>query len=465
MIRRTRPFGEASGALASRWARTLSVALLCMATISNSARAQNPPSAPVCSTSCDVVTGVVYDSLSAEPLGGAFIVASPGGATTTSDSLGRFALTSDGRVQQLTVYHESLDGMGLGAIGAIRPPNAERWQNATVSTPSLLTIWPRLCDSRRPDRQRTGIITGTARLADNTTRVSGAKVIVQWQSVFDDKQRSEEAITDSLGDYVICGVEELAEPMLAALSSQAQSGAIMLPSQLSPLRRVDLVLASLEAPRAMLRGKVVNGQGAPLANVRIDVDGVADEVTTRDDGTFAVANVPLGSRMLSLRAVGYSPVSQVVDVLTEQRASLVIPLSRTIELEGVKITERVTVRRERSEFDVRRRAGSGRFVDSLQIMKSPFVRAALQMTPGVQVISLGNRATTEFDIRGRDGCQAHIYLDGTASDIDEVNRIPPANIAAVEMYPSVAFAPARFIMVRADVCAVAIFWTKTGLRP
>jgi hypothetical protein len=84
------------------------------------------------------------------------------------------------------------------------------------------------------------------------------------------------------------------------------------------------------------------------------------------------------------------------------------------------------------------------------------------MLPNVRVVAT---IGSEFAIRGRNGCPAHIYMDGTLTNIDEVNRIPLESIAAVEAYSSVAFAPARFIRVMAGNCAVVIFWTKWGLRP
>ncbi len=49
--------------------------------------------------------------------------------------------------------------------------------------------------------------------------------------------------------------------------------------------------------------------------------------------------------------------------------------------------------------------------------------------------------------------------------LEEVNRIPPANIASIEFYRSAAMAPAQYIAGMEDTCAVAIFWTKYGLRP
>jgi hypothetical protein len=419
----------------------------------------------------DTVRGVVFDSLANEPLAGAFVVGNAAGnsvgASAATDSLGQFVLVSEETITQLTAYHPALDAMGLGAVSAFRPARTDRWHAAYVATPSLTTLWPKVCGSGKPDPQRTGIITGTARLADNSTRVSGARVLVQWQSVFSDSRsvRELDVVTDSVGNYVLCGVEEFAEPRMVALSAQAQSGAIALPSQVRPLRRVDLVLSPNDAPRVPLRGRVRNEQGAGVEGVRITLDGVDGEWVTSREGTFSVTDAPLGTRMLSLRAVGYSPVSQVVEVLGGIMPLLEIPLERTVELEGVRVTERVDIRRVRSDFESRRRAGWARFVDSTAIDKAPFVRAALNMVQGITVRPRGNAPTTEFEILGRNGCQAHLYMDGTISDTEEVNRIPKEQIAAIEIYPSVAFAPAQLIRVRADNCAVAAFWTKLGLRP
>lgn len=454
--------------------RAFGIAALSLMTISLHAQAQPDSARQRCAPNCDVVQGVVFDSLANEVLANAFLVASPGGATATSDSLGRFELISDVRVAQLTVYHEALDGMGLGALSLERPASATVWQGLRVSTPSINTLWRRVCDGQIPTTVRTGIVTGTARLTDNSTRVAGAKVIAQWQAVAGgpDELLSVEATTDSLGEYVLCGIEPFTEPVMAAVSDRAQSGVIAIPLQVRPLRRIDLVLATIDTSRApelgTVRGRLVNAQGAPVSEVRVSIDGREGEVLSGEDGSFMLTDVPLGTRMLSVRAVGYSPASRAVDVLSTAMTPLQIQLDRAVELAGVRVTERAIVRRERSEFDLRRKSGLARFVDSTTIARASNVRAAIQMVPGINVQPLttgGRPSASEFDIRGRDGCPAHIWLDGTPSDIDEVNRIPQANLAAVEVYPNVAFAPARFVKVRADACAVAVFWTKTGLRP
>ena len=420
------------------------------------------------------VRGAVYDSLAFEPLGDAFVVARPSGSSTTTDSLGGFTLLSDGPVSELLVYHPALDRMGLGAIGAVRGERDRDgdWRDVRIATPSLATLWPQLCESRRPLGVRSVILTGTARLADNQTRVSGAKVIVQWQPVVptgrESPYESLEVLTDSIGNYVACGVEEFTEPSVLALSAEAQSGVISLPSEVRPhspggphpRARTGEAMAG-----AAIRGRVVNEDGLPVRDVRVSIDGRNGSVTTAANGTFTIDSVPYGSRMLNVRAIGFSPVGQVVEVVEGDNPPLTIPVRRVVELEGVRVTERAVLRRDRSEYELRRRAGIGRFVDSTAIMRAPNVRAAIQMVPNVRVAARDRRATTEFEIRGRNGCLAQVYLDGVRSDTEEVNRIPPANIASIEFYSAVSLAPARFIAVAADDCAVVLFWTKVGLRP
>jgi hypothetical protein len=418
----------------------------------------------------DTVRGVVYDSLAGEPLADAFVVAAPSGATTTTDSLGHFTLVSDGRVASLTAYHATLDQTGLGSLGA-RPIGQDRWLGAQLTTPSLNTLWPKLCTTRRPQGVRSVIVTGTARLADNRTRVSGAKVLIQWTPAVPARRgepfETVEVVTDSLGQYVACGAEAFTELSLLALSTEAQSGVIAVPSTVHPLRRVDLVLlhADAIATRATLRGRIVGRTSQPLANASVSVDGRDSAVVTAADGTFILDSVPLGSRMLWVRSIGYTPVAQIVEVLETGMQPLTIPLETAVELEGVRITERVNVRRDRSEYDLRKRAGIGRYVDSLDIARAPALRALLAGTMrGVTVKELRSN-TSEFMILGRGGCEATIFWDGILATMEDVNRIPKEQLVSIEYYTTTALAPARYIMVARNDCAVVLFWTRAGLRP
>ncbi len=429
----------------------------------------------------DTVRGIVFDSLTSTPLAGAMIVAAPSGAITSTDSLGQFTLISEVRVESLVAYHDVLDQTGFGVVGSTRPSNARVWRDARMATPSLSTLWRTLCGQSLPSSERTDIITGTARLADNTTRVSGAKVIVQWPRLTGNGSLvSAESVTDSLGNYLVCGVQAFATPSLLAISAEAQSGVIALPSEMRPLRRVDLLLSMNDVPATgTVRGRVVSDAGRGVSGMSVQIDGLDAEVVTDESGAFAFTNVPYGSRMLQLRGIGYTPIGQVVEVREGATPSVTIHVARAIELEGVTVIERATVRRERAEFEMRRRAGWGRFVDSMDLARAVHVRAALDRIPGVRVLSptvkpperlpmgtggIDDRGSaTEWRIFGR-ACQAYVYVDGILDSDNLANRIPKEQLAAIEVYRSSGLAPARFISVKDD-CPVVLVWTKFGLRP
>jgi hypothetical protein len=416
-------------------------------------------------TAADTVRGVVYDSLAGEPLAGAFVIVAPGGATGVTDSAGRFEILTDTIGRRVTVYHGALDQLGLGALTAERPAN--RRADVFLGTPSHATLWPQLCDSPRPLGGRTVIVTGTARLADGNTRLAGASVIAQWPkpdyAIGGDAIRSREVRTDSLGNFLICGIEDFVDVSFAAVSREYQSGIVTVPPDARALRRIDLVLGG-ETDRGSLQGVVRSRTGTPLPDIQLALDGAAEPLITGTDGRFQFRNVPVGSRMLYVRAVGYQPVGQMVEVMRGDSPPLDIPFDKVVQLEGVTVTARTSLRLDRQEFELRKRAGFGRVVDSAMLARYPNVRAAIQQTPGVIVQSDSRRPTSDFVVLGRNGCPAYVYLDGTLANNEEVNRIPLQNLAAVEFYTTVAFAPSRYQPL-GNNCAVVLFWTKYGLRP
>lgn len=491
-----------SRALARDTANTCA-ALLFSTLIATPGGAQDPPPLPVpdamltmiCKNVCDVVSGIVHDSLADAPLGGAFIVAMPTGVSTTADSLGRFLIASDGRVQQLTVYHSVLDELGLGALSATRPAGAAEWKRFRIATPSLPTIWPKLCQTQSPSRLRGVIIAGTARLSDNSTRLAGAKVIAQWATPATEPRAgaltSLETLTDSTGSFVICGVADFVEPSLVALASEAQSGVVTLPSDSRPLRRVDLVMAPTGAAPTIVRGRVVNEWNAPLPDIRVSIDGREGEIITGPDGAFRLVDVPLGSRMLSVRALGFPPVMQVVHVVQGDMPLVQVSITRTYTLGRIKLSPTDTVRRERAEFERRKRTGIGFFIDSITLARAPDLRTALKAAPGISITepptraavqqSVATRSTlpdgaptssrVEFEVRGRGACRLSVFLDGELDPANTPLFTSKSSFAAIEVYTQADDIPDGIIVAntrRTNVfgrCGAVFFWTRYGLRP
>jgi outer membrane receptor protein involved in Fe transport len=68
-------------------------------------------------------------------------------------------------------------------------------------------------------------------------------------------------------------------------------------------------------------GRVTNNQGAPLAGAQVIVDGTTVGAVTRDSGQYVIARVPVGSRTLRVRLVGYSPRTATVTIAADQRST------------------------------------------------------------------------------------------------------------------------------------------------
>lgn len=78
---------------------------------------------------------------------------------------------------------------------------------------------------------------------------------------------------------------------------------------------------------AVIRGRVLDSaSNSPVSRASVDLDGTKLHVLTRDDGTFVLANVPVGGHMLSIHRLGYKPVRRAISVRADQDTSIVVTL-------------------------------------------------------------------------------------------------------------------------------------------
>jgi hypothetical protein len=115
------------------------------------------------------------------------------------------------------------------------------------------------------------------------------------------------------------------------------------------------------------------------------------------------------------------------------------------------------------EFYQRReeRAAFGRFLDSEDIRRRGPANASdlFRTVPGVSIKN--NPAAGGNAIRIR-SCQPMVWLDGQRSpgaELDEVIR--PAEIAAIEFYPSSAGTPPQYLERGNRLCGLILVWTKS----
>jgi hypothetical protein len=305
---------------------------------------------------------------------------------------------------------------------------------------------------------------------------------VQWEAVLPVTRllqlEERDAVSDSTGGFAICGVPNVGELALIALSTEYASSALRISLADRPLRRVDVVMGPSDGPIdrwPTLTGRVVSVDLQPVVGARVQIDGVDSAVVSDSAGRFTVRQVPPGSRMLNAEAGGYVTGMQQLDVLYTNTAEILVPLQRGLTiagLEGFAVTERRVIRRDREEFEARRREGLATFVDTAQIREAGSLRAALEAVSGLEVETAPEAAdSTQFVVFGRgrslgvSRCQAILLLDGLPATLEELHAIAEDQFAAVEIYRSVAFAPARYAAFAESECAMLLFWTQFGLRP
>jgi len=414
----------------------------------------------------DTIRGVVFDSLMRRPMAGATVLAYPNGEAAITDDQGQFKIQTHARVQRLAVFDGLLDRTGIGSLSRLLDTTATERAVITIATPSLATIWARLCPDKVSARGRDGIVLGAARTADGSTRVAGVHVRASWEpdalSQIGQGARVVDVRTDSIGSFYVCGVPPVADVFIVGYSAELSSGSVGLPGDSVPLRRQDLILGA-PGHAGPVRGIVQDSRRAPVAGATIDVDGFETSLTTDGAGRFASTRMPTGTRSMLVRAVGFSPVLLAIDVLERSGDEVRVELERNVFLPGVKVTERTKAPVLRQEFEERRRMGVGQFVEAMEIKSLYNVRSIFQGRPGVTV--QGNPSEFTLWVTATAGyCQPAVFLDGFRSDTQVLSAMSKDRIAAVEIYLRSVEIPARFAVVQRSCGAVLVWTTDTFSR-
>jgi hypothetical protein len=442
-------------------ARQLAAAALLVLAATAPARAQQGGAVP------DTIRGIVFDSLVHQPLAEATVQANAGTYSTLTDREGRFTLVSPEKITHVTVFHDFLDRTGLGSLQADVTAKTSH-SMMVLSTPSLATIWANICPGREFAKGRNGIIFGSVMAADGKTRLAGAQVRVSWSfnapGAVGAAARSSDAKTDATGSYTACGAPPNNSVYVLGYSSTLKSGAITVPGDTLPLRRVNLVLGEI-GKTATIHGIVHDPNDRPVAGATIDVDGIPAEAHTNDAGRFAIPDVPTGSRTMAIRSIGYAPLYQSIAVMQAAADDIQVTLAAT-SLAGVSVTGRQNVSHLQLDFEQRKREGFGTFKDSTEIVKHTSIRSIFQGIPSVTITGTDESA---FDLftptqtmatnNPAQGCEMNVFIDGQHSDTGVLISLAKTQIAAIEVYVRQEFAPGQYISLQNN-CGVVLVWTK-----
>jgi len=103
--------------------------------------------------------------------------------------------------------------------------------------------------------------------------------------------------------------------------------------------------AQESGPTCTVTGTVTNDQGAPLAGVQVTVEGTGLGAVSHDNGEFVITHVPVGTRTIRARFVGFRPQVVPITVGADQRATHNFRMVEDpLSLSSVVVTGTVTPR-------------------------------------------------------------------------------------------------------------------------
>lgn len=344
-------------------------------------------------------------------------------------------------------------------------------------------------------------IGGTVTRAGSDVAVSGAAVEVRVVSAEEDTVLARgQTRTDSLGRFVLCslpvpahfeimaGTEEAASEVLSfawggasdleiRLELQPGAGGADLGETLAELRE------QVSGDGTRIVGRVQDREtGRPVSAATVRLSEGMGSVASDGQGRFALPNVLPGRYELTVRHLGYSEISEIVQIPAQRTVEVDVQLSANpVELEPIVVTTIRNHRLETQGFYERKewgeKLGLGHFFTQEDIERRNPVNLSQMVAdlPGARLNCSENRSMRSDACyigftRIPDCKQANVYLDG-APVIETMgggkvkgslafdDLAVPSEVAAVEVYKGAASVPAEFSGSRAQ-CGVIAIWTR-----
>lgn len=428
------------------------------------------------------INGTAVDSIRGGYLTGAVVRINGTSRATMTDSLGRFHIDSvPPGSHQLELIHPLLDTLGMLLKTPMMPFRAGENESIRLSIPSGQTVVAAKCKPAERAQGPAALI-GMVIEAEGDAPATGATVSLEWTDLEPiDKgfrkviQRRNGTVKND-GTFRICGLPaDLSANAVAARGSDSTS---VVGIRVTPfLSVITLFLpgrastaATEPPPSSVLMGTITGPDRAPIARAHVAVDGEDDAAVSSDNGTFTLAGLRSGTRVVSVRALGYQPVERVVTISSLSPRTLNIQLEKFVAvLKTVRVGAIRDAALERVGFAERKRdQPTGKFFSPEDIERRNPQR-------------LAHLLETVQGLRG--GCTRY-FIDGvklSAANSDARRDLPqssptsrddatpdsflnPAELGAVEVY-NYMNAPGEYLSIEPNgrTCNIVVIWTKFRL--
>ncbi len=465
-----------------------------------------PATARVVSTT---VSGVVHDSVAGKPLAGALVQLvgadslSRFGQTVVSDWQGQFAFNDvpDGRYT-LGFYHPMLDSLGLEPMLRAVSVAGLRAVHADLAIPSAAHLRTVICGP--PSPQNSGaVVIGVVRDARDRSPAAGVTVAAEWVEYSLGKgglvRRAPRrvTITKESGWFGLCNVPSPGTMTLVASRGADSTDVIEVEVAAGGFLRHEL---SIGVARTVVSGDTVlrdavrrdtafrterlalpprrihlgNGKlsgtvvavnsGRPLAGAQVAITN-GPQTRANERGEWTLADAPAGTRTLEVRAVGYYPARQTVDVIDGAAPVRVALATFKSVLDTMKVIADYDRFSNFAGFRERSRSGLGRFFTGADLAKRQVI-VTTDLFRNMQGVFVDSDSDLEQRITMRgvftERCEPAVYLNGTLmmgmnmSEIDAFVR--PKDVVGIEVY-SQTQAPPQF-QPGLSGCGSLVFWTR-----
>lgn len=215
-----------------------------------------------------------------------------------------------------------------------------------------------------------------------------------------------------------------------------------------------------------ITGTAMDSAGTPLLGVELAVDGSPARAFSDEHGVFHLGGVPLGTRRLTARRLGFAPkqVSVEVSQATEATVSIrLTPVAATLPPVVIQPARMNYTGRLAGYYERLQKKSGGYFITRDQIdRENPrMLGQLLQHVPGVTAVRGRGRANG-IRLRGR-SCWPLVWIDGVPMPAGEVDldSFSPTTIHGIELYLGSTTAPARYIYTR-DIssCGTILLWSR-----
>jgi hypothetical protein len=230
--------------------------------------------------------------------------------------------------------------------------------------------------------------------------------------------------------------------------------------------RRDLYIGS-GARDGRLSGTIVTADnGQPLPGAQVIVES-GSHSRANDRGVWTVADAPLGTHNIDVRAVGFYPEHRAVDIVDGAPPIRIALSTMKAVLDTVKISATRTYSRNLAVFETHRRTGLGAYITREQVQRRHLYRLSdlFKAMNGIRI-----ERTDQGDVllvRGSPDmsggwCTPVLWIDGVSFrdvTVDQLDLwVQPNEVVGIELYAGI-IVPPQF-QTPLGGCGALVIWTK-----